>query len=783
VKWNASALRIVSPAPDARAPLTLTVRTTHSRTASLILITAALTISATAQSAEWIWRGGGSPTPYGSAQPFPNERADSTGWTDSNGNFWLFGGVTSPLTTKAPTRFSDLWEFNPAANQWTLVNGPDGPYNLAGNYGTLGVPAASNHPGGRLNAVGWADSSGNLWLFGGWGNDSTTAVGYLNDLWNFNPTTKQWTWVGGSSTVPNSNSANSCQPGLYGALGVASAANVPGGREPAAGWTDSSGNFWLFGGSGCDSTDTQGLLNDLWMFKPATQQWTWMGGSSTVPNSNSCQPGLYGTLGVASTANIPGGRGFGPGWRDSNGNFWLFGGSGCDSTGTQGSLNDLWMFNPFTQQWAWISGSSTVGTNNCIQPGIGCGQSGVYGTLGQPAPGNVPGGREGAVGAFDTNGNLWLFGGDNSAGGVGNLLNDLWKFNPQTQQWTWMSGSSTETCRAMTNGKCSSYAQDGVYGALDVFAAGNIPGSHTGGVGWADKNGHLWIFGGSGSSSSPTGMFNDLWEYAVGPASAIALTSSANPVFAPNPTTLTASVTAVGGTPTGTVTFVDGTTSIGTGTLDSSGNATLSLNTLAIGSHTLTASYSGNANLSGANVALTQVVEDFSIANGSTPTATLSAPGLATYTFTFNPVAPAATIASAITISASGGPPGSTYTFSTTTIASGSTSTLVTLLVVVPLNSAALRSVPRRPDVPLSLPFALAALLLPMRGRRDKASKRIARIAPLLLIVVGIAASASLSGCSGKSPATSSQTQTYTITVSGTAGALSHSTSVTLNVN
>ena len=34
-------------------------------------------------------------------------------------------------------------------------------------YGTKGVPAAGNVPGARDYAVAWADSSGNLWLFGG----------------------------------------------------------------------------------------------------------------------------------------------------------------------------------------------------------------------------------------------------------------------------------------------------------------------------------------------------------------------------------------------------------------------------------------------------------------------------------------------------------------------------------------------------------------------------------------------------------------------------------------
>jgi len=33
-------------------------------------------------------------------------------------------------------------------------------------------------------------------------------------------------------------------------------------------WSDASGNLWLFGGEGFDSTGTEGTLNDLWEYQP-----------------------------------------------------------------------------------------------------------------------------------------------------------------------------------------------------------------------------------------------------------------------------------------------------------------------------------------------------------------------------------------------------------------------------------------------------------------------------------------------------------------------------------
>ena len=94
---------------------------------------------------------------------------------------------------------------------------------------------------------------------------------------------------------------------------------------------------------------------------------------------------------------------------------------------------------------------------------------------------------------------------------------------------------------------------------------------------------------------------------------ATALATSSNPVAPGAPVTFTATVTDTSagsiGTPTGTVTFLDGATSIGTGTLNASGVATLTTSTLANGVHSITASYGGDNNFSvSASSALSQSV-------------------------------------------------------------------------------------------------------------------------------------------------------------------------------
>jgi hypothetical protein len=85
------------------------------------------------------------------------------------------------------------------------------------------------------------------------------------------------------------------------------------------------------------------------------------------------------------------------------------------------------------------------------------------------------------------------------------------------------------------------------------------------------------------------------------------VSSSLNPSQVGQSVTFKATVTG-SGSPTGTVTFMDGGSAIGTGTL-AGGIAAFSTSALTLGSHTITASYAGSAGFSGStSVALMQVV-------------------------------------------------------------------------------------------------------------------------------------------------------------------------------
>jgi N-acetylneuraminic acid mutarotase len=400
-------------------------------------------------------------------------------------------------------------------------------YQFNSIYGTQGVPSTANVPRGRHDAANWKDKNGNLWLFGGQGLTAIYNGINLNDLWKYNPSTNEWTWIRGTITDDDAL-AN------YGTKGVPSSSNTPGGREEGLTWIDQAGNFWLFGGYGI-SSNSLGYLNDLWKYNPSTNQWTWVSGDNTANNN-----GYYETLGVASSNNKPASRRSATSWIDLNGNLWLFGGYGNNSgddlwkynpitnqwtcfqeysntispkyrrgaagwtdqagklwlfggygptnsnTNAYGYVNELWKYDPSINQWSLIGGSTNV---NVI---------GQYGTQGAASSSNWPGSRGSSLALKDDNGKFWLWGGYGHASSIqsSGQLNDLWRYDPSTGQWTWMKGDKTHNVAD-------------VYGTQGVAAATNKLGGRYENVGWIDNSNNIWLFGG-------VSYKNDLWKLSGG---------------------------------------------------------------------------------------------------------------------------------------------------------------------------------------------------------------------------------------------------------------------------
>ena len=485
---RAGARRPEAPGPD-RGALTHSIRgfvVAAGASAALVAF------SALAQSVpgEWTWRGGssasGQPGSFGergvaSPSNFPGARYGAAAWTDPTGKLWLFGGDASALSAFTGLQFlNDLWTYDASSGIWTWVSGSSSP-DQGTVWGTQGVPAASNGPGARPYATSWTDRNGKLWLFGGQVIGPDGGVGFLHELWKYDPASGLWTWMGGGH--------GDNVEGSYGTLGVAAATNLPGGRSGAAAWTDANGDLWMFGGAGFPAIGPnagEGQLGDLWRYGVSTGLWTWMGGSPVLN-----QPGVYGTLGLPSASSVPGARDSASSWVDPAGNFWLFGGRGFAS-GSQYAdvLNDLWKYDVPGGTWTWMGGSSVSG------------QHGTNGARGFTAPTNVPGARWGAASWSDAKGNLYLFGGYSSFSttSADALLSDLWRWDPATGLWTWLSGPGG------TN-------QPGSYGAPGTASASSFPGSRLAATAFV-SGGDFWMFGGYGAASaSGEDPLNDFWSF------------------------------------------------------------------------------------------------------------------------------------------------------------------------------------------------------------------------------------------------------------------------------
>jgi phospholipase C len=251
----------------------------------------------------------------------------------------------------------------------------------------------------------------------------------------------------------------------------------------------------------------------------------------------------------------------------------------------------------------------------------------------------------------------------------------------------------------------SSSANPSTYGQSVTFTAAvtSSAGTPTGKVTFTNGSGNLGsatLSGGvaalarstlnAGASSitavyAGTGVFpgstSAVLTQQVNPATtSIALTSSANPSMYGQPVTFTATLTSAVGTPTGSVTFMNGSASLGTATLVG-GMASMNTSSLPAGILTIAATYAGTSTFSAASAALTQPVTPAS-STGYTLAATPLNPAWftpgssATSTVTVAPVSGyTGSVSLSCTVTGGGSPtPSCSFNPSTVTISSAAPS-------------------------------------------------------------------------------------------------------------
>jgi hypothetical protein len=231
--------------------------------------------------------------------------------------------------------------------------------------------------------------------------------------------------------------------------------------------------------------------------------------------------------------------------------------------------------------------------------------------------------------------------------------------------------------------------------------------------------------------------------------------------------------------PTGSVTFKNGTTTLGTGMLDGTGKATLSTSTLAVGSYSVTAVYGGNANFNSSTSSVVSLTvnaaapADFTISL-SPASATVSQAGSATSVIS---ITPEDGFNQAVALGCAGAPTNSACSISPGSVTpSGTTAAVTTLTVKTGIAASA--------SARMGLAFLGGGALLVFGMLRVRGLHR--RLAQLCL-VVGLLVLSGLAACGGSGGGSGggkmkTPTGSYTVTVTGTAGATTHSASFSLKV-
>jgi hypothetical protein len=250
--------------------------------------------------------------------------------------------------------------------------------------------------------------------------------------------------------------------------------------------------------------------------------------------------------------------------------------------------------------------------------------------------------------------------------------------------------------------------------------------------------------------------------------------------------TMSVTVSGSGATPTGSVKFYDGTTSLDSATL-ASGAASYSTSSLAAGSHSITVQYSGDSNYAAATSAAQTLTisappPDFSIAASPT-SATVTAGNSATSTIS---ITPANGFNTATALSCTGLPANASCTFSPASVTPGGSAASSTLTIATNVSTTTTATV-RHPFLggltAAGSGGALLALLFWPGTWRNK--KRQLWLRMLVLTAVSLAALQTLTGCGGSTKPTTGPTTpagTYTVNVTGTAGSDTHSTTFALTV-
>lgn len=270
-------------------------------------------------------------------------------------------------------------------------------------------------------------------------------------------------------------------------------------------------------------------------------------------------------------------------------------------------------------------------------------------------------------------------------------------------------------------------------------------------------------------------------------ASEVALETSATTALLRNPVILTAKVSSSTGAPTGSVTFFSGGVALSNPiTLNANGVATLTTSSLPIGTDSLAAIYSGNANYNSiASNTVTESIVDFNFStpSGSTTKSTIIPGQTSKFQFTLSTSDPSIPLPSDVALTVTGLPAGSTYTITPQMVSAGSGPTSATLTIATTATTDSKAKANHEGQlVRHAAPLALALMFLPWAHYWRKRGKKLARLLGILaLTAAGGLSTIGINGCCEGGVFGQPQ-KNYTIVVTGTSGSLTHTINFTLTI-
>ena len=242
---------------------------------------------------------------------------------------------------------------------------------------------------------------------------------------------------------------------------------------------------------------------------------------------------------------------------------------------------------------------------------------------------------------------------------------------------------------------------------------------------------------------------------------------------------LTATANSTGGIPTGQIIFHDGNADLATVPLDGAGSATLRTNTLAIGAHSLSASYAGDGKFgasASAAVTLNIANPDFSLLLDHT-SATVVAGQSTQFTLTVTPTGGFANNVTFSCLPISG----ITCSFNPATVTPANGAATTTLTVTTSATVSRYGFVLIELIGPGSLLAAIALLsLMVWSGQKLQGARPSLLTAAALLVLVGL--SAALSGCGGYGSTMQPNRGTASVNVVAQSGAISRTTTINVTV-